>query len=78
MMPRRTSVALFVVVVAGGLGILALRAEDDSACERYEAVAAEFERAERGHVVDMSFEQVQRQTAEALAACMREEAAAAG
>ncbi len=73
MLPRKTAVAAFVVVVvAGGLGVAAQRAQDDTACDRYQAVVADVERAERGQG-DMTFEEAQRTQTEALAACMQEQ-----
>jgi hypothetical protein len=64
------------VIVLGGTGVVAVRAQDDTACERYPPVVEEVERAERAQG-DMTFGEAQRKTAASLAACMQEEAATA-
>lgn len=71
MLPRKPAVAAFVVV-AGGMGVAAQRAQGDTACERYQAVVADVERAERGQG-GMAFEEAQRTQTEALEACMQEQ-----
>lgn len=73
-MSPKTALAAVAVVVAGGMGVAVLQlAQDDSACERYQAVVSDVERAERGQG-DMTFPEAQGKLAEALTACMQEEA----
>jgi hypothetical protein len=76
---RKAVTAAVVIVVAAGIGRAALqRGGNDTACERYQAVAQDVERAERGRG-DMTFEESQRRLAEAYAACLQaEESAATG
>ncbi len=71
MLSRRTAVAAFIVVVAGATGVAVQRAQSDTACERYQAVVADVERAERQG--GMTFEESQRQLAEGYAACLQEQ-----
>ena len=70
----RATAAAALLVLLGGTGVAIQRGQADPACERYEAVAATVERAERGQG-RMTFEEAQRESAEALAACMQEDAA---
>ncbi len=70
---RKAAVAAAsVVVVAVGTGVAV--AQRDTACERYQAVATEVERAEDQGRSDITFEESQRRQAEALAECMEEQA----
>ncbi len=69
----RATAAAALLVLVGGTGVAIQRGQADTACERYEAVAEAVERAERGEG-SMTFEEAAREGAEALAACMQEDA----